>query len=378
MGYLYGPVFFLAVVTQLPFRHHTEYSALRALISIVKSIFFLDLEWLGIIPMCTFDIGKLGNYAFRYIGPLIANLVIIITIMVARKCPKLLAFLQESPVQSICLLLYLSFWSLAETSLTIFYPIFLPTGNASMYKVQVYLQPDTLYLTDMHIFLIIVATLTLVLLVLPFTLFLACSPFLAQKFNLIRIKPLMDEFQSCYKPRYQWYPAIYIIAWICLIFVSWSPPLFQSVVLVVMFTHIILQPYQNRWLNTIDTLLLLDALFVYSLLVQQIPDEKGLQVYKVFLAYLLVILPFLYISLGIVFIVAQRTGFLGHATRTIRQIKSRAAKKSKKASVTTTEVSVSELIKIDKASATTSELIISFGSNGVELREPFLEEVTKF
>ena len=53
LGYLYGPVFFLAVVTQLPFRHHTEYSALRALISIVKSIFFLDLEWLGIIPMCT-------------------------------------------------------------------------------------------------------------------------------------------------------------------------------------------------------------------------------------------------------------------------------------------------------------------------------------
>ena len=129
LGYLYGPVFFLAVVTQLPFRHHTEYSVLRALISIVKSIFFLDLEWLGIIPMCTFDIGKLGNVAFRYIGPVIANLVIIITMVVARKCPKLLAFLQESPVPSICLLLYLSFWSLAETSLTIFYPIFLQTDN---------------------------------------------------------------------------------------------------------------------------------------------------------------------------------------------------------------------------------------------------------
>ena len=146
----------------------------------------------------------------------------------------------------------------------------------------------------------------------------------------------------------------------------------------VLLTHIILQPYQNRWLNTIDTLLLLDALFVYSLLEQQIPDEKGLQVYKVFLAYLLVIMPFLYIFLGIVFIVAQRTGFLGHATRTIRQIKSRATctKKSRKALVTTTEVSVSELIKSDKTS--TTELLLSFGSDGGELREPFLEEVTQF
>ena len=47
LGYLYGPVFFLAVVTQLPFRHHTEYSALRALISIVKSIFFSTWSGLG-------------------------------------------------------------------------------------------------------------------------------------------------------------------------------------------------------------------------------------------------------------------------------------------------------------------------------------------
>ena len=374
LGYLYSPVFFLAVVTQLPFRHHTEYSALRALISIVKSIFFLDLEWLGIIPMCTFDIGKLGNYAFRYIGPLIANLVIIVTMVVARKCPKLLAFLQESPVQSICLLLYLSFWSLTETSMTILYPTFLRTDNTSVGRAYVFLQPDTVYFTDTHLFLIIVATLVFILLVFPFTLFLTCSHLLARKFNLIRIKPLMDEFQSCYKPRYRWYSATYIIAWVCLIFFSLFPPLLQSVLLVVLFTHIILQPYQSRWLNTIDGLLLMDALFVYSLLEQQIPDEKGLQVYKVFLAYLLVILPFLYIFLGIVFIVAQRTGFLNHIMRTIRQIKSRAAKMSKKASVTTTEVSVSELIN----SYTTSTTEFSFGSNGGELREPFLEEVTQF
>ena len=137
-------------------------------------------------------------------------------------------------------------------------------------------------------------------------------------------------------------------------------------------SHMILQPYQNRWLTTIDGLLLMDALFVYSLLEQQIPDEKGLEVYKVFLAYLLVLLPFLYIFLGIVFIVAQRTGFLGHVMRTIRQIKSIAAKKSKKTLVTTTEVSVSELINNDK---TTELLLSSFGSNGGKLHEPFLEEV---
>ena len=164
----------------------------------------------------------------------------------------------------------------------------------------------------------------------------------------------MDEFQSCYKPKYRWYSATYIIACIFLILSNSIPPVFQSVLLVVLFTHIILQPYQNRWLNTIDMLLLLNGLVVYSLLVQQIPNNEILQFYKVFLAYILVLLPFLYIFLGIVFIVAQRTGgFLGHTMRTIRQIKSRAAKKSKKAFVTT-EVSASELINNNRIS--TSEL----------------------
>ena len=96
----------------------------------------------------------------------------------------------------------------------------------------------------------------------------------------------------------------------------------------------------------------------------------------VFLTYILVLLPFLYIFLGIVFIVAQRTGFLGHTMRTVIQIKSRAAKKSKKAFVTTSEVSVSELINTD--TITTTELQLSFANNGGELRESFLEEVTQF
>ena len=145
--------------------------------------------------------------------------------VVARKCPKLLEFLQESPVQSICLLLYLSFWSLTETSITIFYPTSLQTDNTSMGKAYVLTTGHCLF----YRYTLIVATLVFVLLVFPFTFFLACSHFLARKFNLLRIKPLMDEFQSCYKPRYRWYSATYIIAWICLILFNSMPPVFGLV-----------------------------------------------------------------------------------------------------------------------------------------------------
>ena len=355
LGYLYGPIFFLAVATQLPFTAKAEYSTLRAIVSFITSIFFLDLEWIGFLPLCTFDIGRLCNYAYRYIGPVIASLVILFTFLVARKCPRLLAFLQESPVQAICLLLFLSFWSLVETSWTIlaFSDV---SGNYS--ELRVFLQPDISYFSGVHIFFAIIALLVIFFLVFPFTLFLFCTPCLARKVNLTRIKPILDEFHSCYKINYRWYSGVYIIAWIVLIIFILTPLLVLTELAILLFTHIFLQPYQNKWLNIIDALLLTDSLFLYAILNHESPTYlSGIQI---FLVYILVVLPFLYVFLGLLLIVAQRTGCLNY---TLTLIKS---KKNKKHLVTSTVVAINNPIL-------TTDVQMSF-ANGGQLREPLLED----
>ena len=356
LGYLYGPVFFLAVATELPLTSTSEFSTLRAMVSFVTSIFFLDLEWLGFVPLCTFNIGRLCNYAIRYIGPVIASLVIFMTFLIARKCPRLLAFLQESPVQAICLLSFLSFWSLVETSWTI---LSFQDVSGVYTEIRVFLQPDISYFTGVHIFLAIIALVVIFFLVLPFTLFLFCTPCLGRKFNLTRIKPILDEFHSCYKINYRWYSGVYIIAWIVLITFSFSRLLILTELAILLFSHILLQPYQNKWLNIIDALLLTDCLFLYSILSQ---DNLSYFVgMKIFLVYILVLLPFLYIFLGLLLIVAQRTGCLNYTMKLIKM------KKNKNKKFVTSTVVV-----IDNPILTT-DIQMSY-ADVQQLREPLLED----
>ena len=267
----------------------------------------------------------------------------------------MLAFLQESPVQAICLLLFLSFWSLVETSWVI---LGFSDVSKNFTDLRVFLQPDISYFSGVHIFFAIIALLVIFFLVFPFTLFLFCTPCLARKVNLTRIKPILDEFHSCYKINYRWYSGVYIIAWIVLIMFTWSPLLVSTELAILLFTNIFLQPYQNKWLNIIDALLLTDSLFLYAILNHDSPTYlSGIQI---FLVYILVVLPFLYVFLGLLLIVAQRTGCLNY---TLTLIKS---KKNKKHLVTSTVVAINNPIL-------TTDVQMSF-ANGGQLREPLLED----
>lgn len=116
-GLLYGPLFYLAVINCLPFDHYEQLSVLKTIISVFGSVFLLNLELFGEIPWCFFDINPLLNHSIQFLGPLIVAIVLLLTVYLARRFPRLLLRLQGSPVQAMCLLMLLSFWSLASTSL---------------------------------------------------------------------------------------------------------------------------------------------------------------------------------------------------------------------------------------------------------------------
>ena len=87
-----------------------------------------------------------------------------------------------------------STFCMVENSLKIFYPFFyrlIIHVQVWAWCVCTYNQTLRTLQVNTYIVLIIVATLVFILLVLPFTLFLICSHFLARKFNLLRIKPVL-------------------------------------------------------------------------------------------------------------------------------------------------------------------------------------------
>ena len=295
VGHLYGPLFFIAVLRLIPFGYYKQYVQLEFTISIFQSVLLLNLEVFGEIPWCFFsNINPLLNYSLHFFGPFIIAVVLLSTVLLARYYPRQFLSLQSSPVQAICLLILLSFWSVSDTCIQLLKPT---TTLSGVKGWRVALQPNIQYLKDpYHIITWIISTVLLVFLLVPFILLLFLSPLLRRKFNLTRIQPLLDAFQSCYDDKFRWYSGVYLLSWIIL---NINMPYYvMEIILVAVGTlHFMIQPYKYRWLNIVDTLLLVDLIMFASI---DSPNGKE----TVPISYILVLLPLTYITIGGVWIIS--------------------------------------------------------------------------
>ena len=213
-GFLYGPMLFLAVVNHIPLDDYSEYSTLSTVdVSIITSVALLNLELFGRIPWCFFEsIPKLYNYSLRVLGPLTVLLVILGITAFSRwhlKCSLLEKIRMQvlfqngvwntshfrvniSPLKAMCILMMLSFWSLADISINILTPTVLETQHYTMYMVSI--QPDFTFFSPKHPPLAIPALLVLLVVILPLVIILLSAPFLQRVINLFKIKPFLKSF----------------------------------------------------------------------------------------------------------------------------------------------------------------------------------------
>ena len=301
IGHLYGPLFFIAVLRLIPFGYYKEYVHLKFIVSIFQSILLLNLEIFGEIPWCFFsNINSLLNYSLHFLGPFIIALVLLSTVLLARYYPRQFLSLQSSPVQAICLLILLSFWSVSDTCIQLLKPTTTLNGVKGW---RVALQPNIQYLKDpYHIVTWIISIVLLVFLLVPFMLLLFLSPLLRRKFNLTRVQPLLDAFQSCYDDRFRWYSGVYILSWIIL---NINMPYYvMEIVLIAVGTlHFMIHPYKYRWLNIVDTLLLVDLNMLAFLTSVDSPNSTHKETVPI--SYMLVVLPLTYITIGGVWIISM-------------------------------------------------------------------------
>ena len=297
IGHLYGPLFFIAVLRLIPFGYYKEYVQLKFTVSIFQSVLLLNLEIFGEIPWCFFsNINPLLNYSLHFLGPFIIAVVLLSTVLLARYYPRQFLSLQSSPVQAICLLILLSFWSVSDTCIQLLKPT---TTLSGVKGWRVALQPNIQYLKDpYHIVTWIISTVLLIFLLVPFILLLFLSPLLRRKFNLTRIQPLLDAFQSCYDDRFRWYSGVYLLLWIILN-INMPYYVMEFILVAVGTLHFMIQPYKYRWLNIVDTLLLVDLNMFAFLTSVDSPNSETVPI-----IYILVVLPLTYITIGGMWIIS--------------------------------------------------------------------------
>ena len=84
------------------------------------------------------------------------------------------------------------------------------TDVSNVDKIYTYLSPDIKYHHGRHLPYFIIAVLCTLAIVIGLPLLFLLEPFLNSKINFTRIKPLLDQFQGCYKDKYQSSVAYYM------------------------------------------------------------------------------------------------------------------------------------------------------------------------
>ena len=364
-GFLYGPMLFLAVVSHLPLDNYSEYSALSDGVSIITSVALLNLELFGRIPWCFFQIPKQYNYSLHFLGPLTVLIVLTSITFLARSHPSKCCLQTEKikcmcrklvskfplkcsclldlpikaisqrlpqdvlqcwkapPLKAVCILMLLSFWSLADTSINILTPtVFEFRESPPLYMVSI--QPDIRYFSPQHLTVAIPALLVLLVLILPLVIVLLLSPFLQRVINLYRIMPFLDEFQSCYEDRYRWYSSVYFIVWIIIVSIQGLPDFLlftQTIFIILLCAQFLIKPYKSKLLNITDTLLLVDINFLISLVykLNYSSSSSYVHMFSNLLIHALVIVPFVCAIISVICVLVIKTGIydciLAHVKR---------------------------------------------------------------
>ena len=307
IGYFYAVTYYYSVVDILLSRYTDLSNGLYIVVAIISSMAKVIPQFLG--QLCFFkDMSGIDQQFMHYLHPLAVSLILIIICWLARHFKRFSDFVSRGIIRAICFLLLLSYASLATTSLLLMRSL----TFADVDNVYTYLSPDTIYFHGRHLVYGIIAIILVVLIVIGLPLLLLLEPFLNSKINFIRIKPLLDQFQGCYKDTYHYFAGYYMICRliIIIIIIANSSDAYISQYLLIVATiiiallHVTVRPYTDNILNMSDGAILQTMILITSLSVFEYFDtfNSGL---VVGLASVLVIIPLVQFIAMKVFIYRQ-------------------------------------------------------------------------
>ena len=269
VGYLYAIIYYYSVMDLLLSYINILYISgeLCTMVSVLSSIAKLLPQFLG--QLCLVEnMDEIDQQFIHYIHPLAVSFILVIISCLAKCSYRVSSFISKDIIRVICLLLLLSYTSVATTSLLMLQPLkFLDVDE--MYS---YLSPDIHYFQGRHLVYGLVAILCTIVIVIGLPLLLLLEPFLNSKISFVKIKPFLDQFQGCYKDKYRCFAGYYMICRVIIIVIiitHSSGDFYSRYVLITLCTitaliHLIVRPYASNILNMFDGLILQLMVFVVS------------------------------------------------------------------------------------------------------------------
>ena len=295
IGYLYAITYYYSVVDLLLSQNWYNSNALYTTTIVMSSVAKITPQFFGQFCFITNMSGIVQQF-IHYIHPVAISLFLVMITVLARRSSRLSFFISKGIIHAICCLLLLSYTSLATTSLLLMRPLIFYDVD----KVYTYVSPDVEYFHGRHLMYGIVAVLFTIVIVIGLPLLLALEPFLNSKINFIKIKPLLDQFQGCYKDKFCCFAAYYMICRLIIVTIiianSSNDDIFQylliSTFVMTALAQQIFRPYSSTLLNIFDGVILHFLVLVSAL--PQVNSFNNLNSnLAVGITFVLVILPLL-------------------------------------------------------------------------------------
>ena len=247
----------------------TNHAFLYKFVVIMSSVIRLSPRFIG--ELCLVEgMSGIDQQIMHYIHQIAIWLVIMMITLLARFSHRLSVFLGREIIHVICLLILLSLTSGTSTSLLIMHNITYTDIN----PWYAYVSPDILYLHGRHLYYSIVAYMFATVIGLALPLILLSEPFLNGKINFIKFKPLLDQFQGCYKDRLRWFASFYMLSRSLIVNIAFRGHVYAHftslhwllfTLLFISLIHWLVRPYSNKALNIYDGLVLQTMLSIIAL-----------------------------------------------------------------------------------------------------------------
>ena len=288
LGYLYGMIYFYSVVDILLVTNLHKTDGVFYVTTILSSFAKLNPQFIG--KLCFIkDLDAIDQQFIHYCHVVFISITLIGTVIVSKCNKRVFSYIKHLIVPVTCLLLLFSYTSLTSISLLLLIPVKL-NGEE-----HTFLSPREKYFHNQHVAYASVAIFCVLLVAMGFPFLLVINPFMTKvldeylkahvakkllriqsfmkKSMIVRIKPLLDQLQDCYKDQYRWFAAYYLICRLVIMLITYYANddynnmiyYLQTACVVITMTHIWIQPYKNDTLNVMDTIILLIMLLIVNL-----------------------------------------------------------------------------------------------------------------
>ena len=269
VSYLFAVIYFYSIVDLLLGNNLYISDGVFQTVTLLSSFAKLSPQFLGKLCLVK-GMSGIDQLFIHYAHPLAVLLMLIVITVVARNSLRISSFISPIIIRAICLLLLLSYTSIACTSFSLLRYLEFMDIDA----IYTYSSPEMEFFHGCHILYGGVAVLCELIIGIGLPLLLILDPYLSHNINLIKIRPLLDQFQGGYKDKYRWCSAYYLICRQIIFLLVYLTTLSNYeqmnfvllvVCAVIAMLHAWIQPYAKEGVNSLDEVILVSLVVIVGL-----------------------------------------------------------------------------------------------------------------